>query len=128
MSLNANDLLTLQNQVGGDLNKPLSTIDVLSSLKALNYFQQSSGINPTIKAIADNETEYLKASMSAINSSPLLRMKFGNDFNACMAITNLLKQENARKMYENTLAPFAEMIKNDKDAGLLKTNLVNWGS
>ena len=113
MSIDANTILNLQNTVAGDNTKPLSTIDTLASLKALNFFAKGGDdIDPTIGAIAQNEIAYLKAGMEAINRNPMLSLRFGNDLNASMTIAALLKQRNAQRIYENTLDVYAKTVPN----------------
>lgn len=122
MSIDANTILNLQNTIAGDNTKPLSTIDTLASLKALNFFAKGgSDIDATIGQIAQNEVAYLKAGMKAINDNPMLSLRFGNDLQASMTIASLLKQRNSQRIYEQTLDVYAKEVVN-KEAELLTAN------
>ena len=113
-AMKADQLLGIQSAVVGDVNKTLSTMDVLSSLKAMDYFQkENNNVNSTIKAIADNELAYLNASMTAISTNPVLQTKFGNGLEGAMAVAGLLKQRNAQRQYEKILDEYAEEVKNE---------------
>ena len=117
-TIDANMIMSLQNTIAGDNTKPLSTIDTLASLKALNFFAKGEGIDETVGAIAKNEIAYLTASMKAINDNPLLSMKFGNGLDGAMNLSQLLKQRNGQRIYEQTLDVYAKDVKN-KEAELL---------
>ena len=117
-TIDANMIMSLQNTIAGDNTKPLSTIDTLASLKALNFFAKGEGIDETVGAIAKNEIAYLTASMKAINDNPLLSMKFGNGLDGAMNLSQLLKQRNGQRIYEQTLDVYAKDVKN-REAELL---------
>ena len=122
MSIDANTILSLQNTIAGDVSKPLSTIDTLSSLKALNFFAKGGAdIDPTIGQIAKNEIAYLTAGMKAINDNPMLSLRFGNDLQGAMTLASLLKQRNSARIYEQTLDVYAKDVKN-KEVELLTAN------
>ena len=126
-NINANQLLGIQSAVVGDVNKTLSTMDVLSSLKAMDYFQKGGDIDPTIKRIADNELAYLKASMVAISSNPVLQTKFGNGLEGSMAVAGLLKQRNAQRQYEEILDGYATTVDNIPLQALNRVRAVDFG-
>ena len=113
--MDANTLLSLQNQVAGDVNKTLSTVDILASLKALDH----SYTDPTVKAIAENEKAYLNQAMKAISENAMLSLKFGNGLEGAMAVAGLLKQRNSQRIYEQALDPYASQVAS-KEIGLLK--------
>jgi len=106
-SMDANTLMNVQNAVGGDVSKTLTTVDVLASLKAMNDFAEGDD-RLTIKAIADNELSYLKSAMKAINDNQLLSLKFGNGLEGAMTVAGLLKQRNAERTYTKVLDAYAQ--------------------
>ena len=118
--MNADELLRIQQNIGGDVTKTLSTIDVLSSLKAINYFAnpEFKG-DPTVKAIAENELSYLRKAMEAIKESPALSMKFGNGFEGALGVASLLKQKVGENYYNKILDPYASTIDNKELNSLL---------
>ena len=118
--MNADELLKIQQNIGGDVTKTLSTIDVLSSLKAINYFAnpEFKG-DATVKAIAENELSYLRKAMEAISESPALSMKFGNGFEGALGVASLLKQKVGENYYNKILDPYASTIDNKELNSLL---------
>ena len=104
--MNANTLLNIQNSVAGDVTKTLSTVDILASLKALDYEHKDSGI----AEIARSEKAYLTQAISAINSNAMLSLKFGNGLEGAMAVAGLLKQRNSQRIYEAALDPYASKV------------------
>ena len=112
--VDANTLLNLQSSVAGDVSKTLSTVDILASLKALDYDHK----NEAIAEIARNEKAYLSQAMAAINQNAMLSLKFGNGLEGAMAVAGLLKQRNSQRIYEKALDPFAEQV-DSKELGLL---------
>ena len=119
--MNADELMRIQQNVGGDVTKTLSTIDVLSSLKAINYFADpANNVEPTVKAIATNELKYLSKAMKAISESPALSIKFGNGFEGALGVASLLKQRVGEQYYNAILDPYARDIGNKEMDGLLQ--------
>jgi hypothetical protein len=130
--MNADELMKIQQNVGGDVTKTLSTIDVLSSLKAINYFTDTNNkVEPTVKSIADNELKYLSRAMKAISESPALSIKFGNGFEGALGVASLLKQRVGEQYYNAILDPYAKDIGNKEMDGLLQgeqtDRLINLG-
>ena len=118
--MNADELLKIQQNIGGDVTKTLSTIDVLSSLKAINYFAdpEFKG-DETVKQIAQNELSYLRTAMKAISESPALSLKFGNGFEGALGVASLLKQKVGENYYNKILDPYANTIENKELNSLL---------
>ena len=126
--MDANELLKIQQTIGGDVTKTLSTIDVLSSLKAVNFFARGENVDPVVKAIADKEIEYLKLAMKAIAEQPALSMKFGNGFEGALAVSGLIKQKVGEHTYHELLMPYAGQIQNKEIQVLMKGGReVNFG-
>lgn len=101
--MDANALLNVQRGIAGDNQTTLSTIDVLSSLKSIDYFQkQPDGADTSLATqLARNELKYLESAMEAVTDNPLLRMKFGDGLQGSMAVAGLLKQRNAETLYND---------------------------
>ena len=126
--MDANELLKIQQTIGGDVTKTLSTIDVLSSLKAVNFFARGENVDPVVKAIADKEIEYLKLAMKAIAEQPALSMKFGNGFEGALAVSGLIKQKVGESTYHELIMPYAGQIQNKEIQVLMKGGReVNFG-
>ena len=104
--MDANTLLNIQNSVAGDVTKTLSTVDILASLKALDYEHKDEGI----ATIARSEKAYLTQAINAINSNAMLSLKFGNGLEGAMAVAGLLKQRNSQRIYEPALDPYASKV------------------
>jgi hypothetical protein len=123
--MDANTLMNLQSSVSGDVTRTLSTVDILASLKALDYDHKDSAI----AEIARNEKAYLTQAMSAINGNAMLSLKFGNGLEGAMAVAGLLKQRNSQRIYEQALDPYAERV-NSKELELLSAgkSSVSFGS
>ena len=112
--VDANTLLNLQSSVAGDVTRTLSTVDILASLKALDYDHKDEAI----AAIAKNEKAYLSQAMNAINQNAMLSLKFGNGLEGAMAVAGLLKQRNSQQIYEQALDPYASKV-DSKELALL---------
>ena len=104
--MDANTLLNIQNSIAGVVTKTLSTVDILASLKALDYEHKDEGI----ATIARSEKAYLAQAINAINSNAILCLKFGNGLEGAMAVAGLLKQRNSQRIYEAALDPYATLV------------------
>ena len=78
----------------------LSTIDSLSKLKLLFYFDDNAPEN--IKAaqakVTNNELAYLRAGMLGVNSIKQLGDRLGRDLQGSMALANLLRNRQADRV------------------------------
>jgi len=129
MSINANDLLNLQNNIGASNLPVLSSIDTLASLKAIDYFNKRTSPDDVIGQIARSELAFLTQGMEAVSTNPFLSQKFGSGLEGAMAIANLIKLRSSENMYNKVIDTYANKVPN-REAELLadKKQTVNWGS
>ena len=95
----------LEALITNDTAPSMSTIDILSSLKLIEHWEgkiKGSPGDPSAK-IAKEELKYLSAAMRAMDSNPALTNRFGSGFQGAMAISSLLKQKQAERVYDNII-------------------------
>jgi hypothetical protein len=103
-----------------------STIDILSSLKLIGHFEDA-GVQKTVAGqIAQKEIEYLKLGMQAVQNNPALSNKFGNGFSGAMAVSQLLKQKQSERIYDDIMNSILETSTTFKKDNVIKT--LNSGS
>lgn len=93
----------LYSVISGTANQnTIPSSSALESLKLLQWFQSQDSLDSDIKALYDEETKYLKASMKMINTDPIIASKFGTDIQSAMNLSGLLKEvysENQAKQH-----------------------------
>ena len=95
----------LEQLITNDTTPSMSTIDILSSLKLINHFEDKIKADDKSAStqIAHEELRYLKLGMESLKSNPSLSNRFGSGFEGAMAITSLLKQRQAERVYEGII-------------------------
>ena len=107
----------LEALITNDTTPSMSTIDILSSLKLIEFWEgKTKGVNPVDPSakIAKEELKYLSAAMQAMGNNPALTNRFGSGFQGAMAISSLLKQKQAERVYNKII----EGVLDQKDSGL----------
>ena len=107
----------LEALITNDTTPSMSTIDILSSLKLIEFWEgKTKGANPVDASakIAKEELKYLSAAMKAMGNNPALTNRFGSGFQGAMAISSLLKQKQAERVYNKII----EGVLEQKDSGL----------
>jgi hypothetical protein len=70
----------------------------LESLKLLDFFYRNKdSMDGNLKAIFEEESQYLQSAMNAINTDPILQMKFGKTFESVINLTGIMKAMDAEK-------------------------------
>ena len=111
----------LNQLIANDTTPNMSTIDILSSLKLINHFEQKvadADDNPSTK-IAKEELKYLSLGMKALDSNPALTSRFGSGFQGAMAISGLLKAKQSERVYNEIIDGIL-----DSDPSTLLANVV----
>ena len=106
----------LEALIAQDTTPNMSTIDILSSLKLIEHWEgkiKGEPENPTAQ-IAKEELKFLNAAMTAMKQTPALTNRFGSGFQGAMAISSLLKQKQAERVYDNIIS----QVLDQPDAGL----------
>jgi hypothetical protein len=95
----------LEQLITNDTTPSMSTIDVLSSLKLINHFEEkiTADDKSASTLIAKEELKYLTLGMKALENNASLTNRFGSGFEGAMAITSLLKQRQAERLYEGII-------------------------
>lgn len=99
-----------------------NTIDILSSLKLISHFESDGAKDTVAGRIAQKEIEYLKLGMEAVQNNPALANKFGNGFAGASAVSQLLKQKQSERIYDdimNSILEGSEAFKKDTVIGNL---------
>jgi len=109
--------LKLQQLIDNNTTPGQSTIDILSSLKLISYFEDSKNASTAAGTVAQEEIKWLKAGMSALKDNPALTNRFGSGFEGAVAISNLLKQKSSECVYDSILEGVLES-KASGDLGL----------
>ena len=107
----------LEALITNDTTPSMSTIDILSSLKLIEHWEgRTKAANPADPSakIAKEELKYLSAAMQAMGNNPALTNRFGSGFQGAMAISSLLKQKQAERVYNKII----EGVLDQKDSGL----------
>jgi hypothetical protein len=96
-----------------NVDKTVSTVDTLASLKLIRSFQNpsESDKNTSAQKLAESELSYLNTAITAINSNEALSNKFGKSFEGALSLTSLLKQKQAQRTYDKIFNDILE--KND---------------
>ena len=92
----------LEALITNDTAPSMSTIDILSSLKLIKHWEDDTSTTASSK-IAKEELKYLNAAMNAMDKTPALTNRFGSGFQGAMAISSLLKQRQAERVYNKII-------------------------
>lgn len=95
--------LALEASINDDITPPLSTMDVLASLKQLDYFMKpGNNVDDDVKAVAKEEIKWMKAAMKVMEGSPPLKRKY-KGFAGIQALAHLIKLRTNEKVYEASI-------------------------
>ena len=108
---NYGDLKQLERHIANDVTPSRTTTDILANLKLLNETKTLAAADTPLGNIAKEETKYLEAAMKAINSSHILRERFGTGLQAAMDVSVLIKDRFNKRVFD------AVMDKTLADAG-----------
>ena len=100
----------LEALITNDTTPSMSTIDILSSLKLIDHWEGKIKAKDTGAStqVAKEELKYLNAAMKAMSTNPALTNRFGSGFQGAMAISSLLKQKQAERVYDRIITGVLE--------------------
>lgn len=114
--MNSDDIKKVQQSMMGDSQSTLTTIDILSSLKAIDHFE---GKTDTVASkIAQQELAYLKAGMDAVSENPLLALKVGAGFQGALNVAQLIKERKTEAQYNKMIDQYIGNVKSTNSAVL----------
>jgi len=95
----------LNQLIAGENDPNMTTIDILSSLKLINHFENQIKNNDDNAStlIAQEELKYLNAGMKALKNNPALSSRFGSGFQGAMSIAGLLKTKQSERVYDSII-------------------------
>lgn len=100
----ANDVLKFAEELSGENNENSApSLGLLQLVALIRKAEAGNKEDDAWAPLVRNELRHMKAAVRLINESPIIALKFGNNLNAAMKLTGILKARASEKEMESQI-------------------------